>query len=336
MERRAHSLAVRASPAQIHLVSLDEHLHVTDASRRSLDRIELGALGFIVCLGSLLYWLCQSYPARLPMWLPWEFSWPEYLAAATGIWWYSRGLARTPAAKRPSLQRSLFYVSGIAVTYAVLQTRFLYLAEHMFFLHRVQHLVMHHLGPFLIALSWPGETLLKGMPGCIEAVCQARFVRRCCATIQRPVIAAVLFAGLVLLWLYPPLHFRAMIDRRLFAVMNWSMIIDGIFFFCLLFDPRAVVPPNLSIAARIVLAMSVQLPQVAVGALLMTAASDLYPWYDLCGRVFPSIDASADQQLGGMVILFPGGMMSALAALILLGRLWRAEEDAVASTATSL
>ncbi len=46
------------------------------------------------------------------------------------------------------------------------------------------------------------------------------------------------------------------------------------------------------------------------------------------GACFPAIDARADQQLGAFVILFPGGMMSAIAALVLVGRLWRAERAA--------
>ena len=44
-------------------------------------------------------------------------------------------------------------------------------------------------------------------------------------------MAAVLFVGLIYLWLVPTVHFRAMIDPDLYAVMNWSMVIvDGILF----------------------------------------------------------------------------------------------------------
>ncbi len=171
--------------------------------------------------------------------------------------------------------------------YAVLQTRFLYLAEHMFFLHRVQHLVMHHLGPFLIALAWPGETLLRGMPGPVRRLVLSRPARRIGRAIQRPLPGAAVFAGLVFLWLYPPLHFRAMLDARLYGLMDWSMVVDGIFFFCLVLDPRAAPPRGCRSSGGSILVMSVQLPQIALGGMLMAARGDLYPWYDLCGRVFP-------------------------------------------------
>jgi putative membrane protein len=296
----------------------------------TVDGPELAAGAIIACVGLVLAWLSRDHPASLPAVAPWEFSWPEYLAAAYGLWWYARGLWRSPAADRPSWGKRILYLAGVGLIYAVLQTRFLYLAEHMFFLHRVQHIVMHHLGPFLIALAWPGAVIGQGMPGWARRLAFSRTTRRLCASVQQPVLAAVLFAGLVFLWLYPPLHFRAMVDARLYALMNWSMVVDGILFFVLVLDPRSVTGAGLSLAGRIVLALSVQIPQIALGGGLVAATTDLYPWYDLCGRIFPGIDAATDQELGAFVILFPGGMMSALAALILLGRLWRAEEAAAA------
>jgi len=298
-----------------------------------VDGPELVAGAAIACGGWALAWLSRDHPAALPAVAPWEFSWPEYLAAAFGVWWYARGLWRSPSAHRPAWGKRFLYLIGVGMIYAVLQTRFLYLSEHMFFLHRVQHLVMHHLGPFLIALAWPGAVLARGMPGWARRLAFSRAARRLCASVQKPVLAAVLFAGLVFLWLYPPLHFRAMVDARLYALMNWSMVVDGILFFVLVLDPRPVTGTGLSLAGRIVLALSVQIPQVALGGVLAAAPADLYPWYDLCGRIFPGIDATTDQQLGAFVILFPGGMMSALAALILFARLWRAEQAAAGDTA---
>ena len=44
-------------------------------------------------------------------------------------------------------------------------------------LNRAQHVVMHHLGPFLIALAWPGETLMRGMPGPARAFIRSRPAR---------------------------------------------------------------------------------------------------------------------------------------------------------------
>src|SRR6185437_2087832 len=98
-----------------------------------------------------------SHPALLPIWAPWDFSPVEYLATTLTVFWFARGLVRTPEAVRPPLWRRIAFGLGVALLYFVLQTRFEYWSQHMFFLNRIQHVAMHHLGPFLIALGCPGQ-----------------------------------------------------------------------------------------------------------------------------------------------------------------------------------
>jgi putative membrane protein len=295
------------------------------------DRAEIAAIVGILAGTSALNWICAARPASLPVWAPWEFSWVESFSIAFVSWWYARGLCRTSPARRPALARRVMFLSGVAVIWGVLDTHFLYLAEHMFFLNRVQHVAMHHLGPFLIALAWPGETIARGMPALLRRLFCARLVGTGLAPVQRPIPAAILFAGLVFLWLIPPIHFAAMLDPPLFRLMNWSMVVDGLLFWFLVLDPRPQPPSGLSFAARFVLAMSVQIPQIFLGGWLVFARGDLYPFYALCGRVFPAIGALQDQQIGGLIVLFPGGMMSAAAALILVGFTWSDERRELAS-----
>src|SRR6185312_14327888 len=116
------------------------------------------------------------------------------------VYWYGCWLARTPAAERPALWRTIFYYAGIALIWIVLQTRYEYMAQHMFFLNRAQHVTMHHLGPFLIALSWPGTTLMEGMPEAARRLTRWRPLRAVVAVIQQPLLAALLFFGLIALW----------------------------------------------------------------------------------------------------------------------------------------
>ena len=290
-------------------------------------------IGGVVLLGGggALAWACRVHPAALPPWAPWEFSWVEFLAASLGLWWYARGLARTAASRRPSALRQASFLAGVLISYAVLQTRFDYMAQHMFFLSRVQHMTTHHLGPFLIALAWPGEMLARGMPAPLRRLIAHPIVARTMAVLQQPVLAAVLFAGLIVLWLIPAVHLRAMMDARLYAVMNGSMLGDGLLFWMLVLDPRASPPARLSYSVRIFLVMSVQVPQIMAGALIALTAQDLYPYYDLCGRLYADTGPQLDQEVGGFIIYFPGAMMSAVAALLLFRRLWH-DDAAIAAT----
>ncbi|MDR3734299.1 MAG: cytochrome c oxidase assembly protein [Acidobacteriaceae bacterium] len=116
----------------------------------------------ILALGGLVDWVTTVYPAELPVWLPYDFSWFAWLGTWLPIWWYWHGISILPAAERPKLWRRASFLLGMTVMYAVLQTHYLYLAEHQFFLNRIQHVVMHHLGPFLVALDRHGLTTAAG------------------------------------------------------------------------------------------------------------------------------------------------------------------------------
>jgi putative membrane protein len=285
----------------------------------------------ILALGALLWWLSRDHPALMPIWAPWEFSPTEYLTTALVLFWFWRGLALMPAPERPSMWRRVVFVLGMALVYAVLQTRFEYWSQHMFFLNRVQHVVMHHLGPFLIVLGCDPDAMRQGVPPRLRRWAQVALVRATLRVLQQPLLAAVLFVGLFYFWLIPAVHFRAMLDARLYAVMNWSMVLDGVLFWWLVLDPRPSPPARASYGVRAALSFAVMFPQIALGAAIVFAHTDLYPYYDLCGRLFASIDALDDQHIGGIVMWIPPAMMSIAGMLIVLGAL-RRHEDAIVET----
>ena len=266
----------------------------------------------------VLWWLCAERAAVMPFWAPWDFSWVAFASTWLMIWWFVRGVARTTAAGRPLLARRTSFLLGTLAIYSVLDTHFEYAAQHMFVLNRIQHVVMHHLGPMLIALSWPGATIARGMPRGLRALLQHRLVLCAINFVQQPILAASLFVGIIFFWLIPAVHFRAMLDSRLYALMNWSMVIDGILFWCLLLDPRPSPPARISFAVRAMLSIGVMFPQILGGALIAFSSHELYPSYDLCGRLFPGVSALADQTLGGLVIWIPPAMMSVLAIMLIL------------------
>lgn len=273
-----------------------------------------------------LWWLARAHASLLPLWAPWEFSWLEFLSAWVTIYWYVRGLASMTASERPSLLRRISFFTGMLAVYAVLETHFEYLAEHQFFFNRIQHVVMHHLGPLLIALSWPGTEIKRGMPAPLRRLVEHRIPTGIVHFLQQPVLAAFLFAGSFFFWLIPSIHFHAMIDPRLFALMNWTMVIDGILFWCLVLDPRPSPPARVSFGGRAALAMVVMFPQILGGALIAFNPRDLYSFYDLCGRIYPNLGAHYDQTIGGLITWIPPAMMSVVALLLVLNAMRLSEE----------
>ena len=292
-----------------------EHASVLRSSLIPVSRLAYGAIAVI---GVGLYWLSASHPALMPVWAPWDFSPAEYLTTALVLFWFLRGLATMPARAQPPAWRSGAFLLGLAAIYAVLQTRFDYFSQHIFYLNRIQHVVMHHFGPFLIALGTPGAVMKQGIPNWLRRVSGSRPVALMLLILQQPVIAGSLFSGSFFFWLIPVIHLRAMVDPRLYALMNWTMVLDGVLFWSLVLDPRPKPPARVSFATRAALAVAVVFPQILFGSVIALWSRDLYPYYDLCGRIVPSLTALADQQIGGVIIWIPPAMMSVVAALLVL------------------
>ena len=283
--------------------------------------------GGLLALGAVLYLVCALYPAYLPFFLPWEFSWPIYLATALTLSWFFRGLKVLPKSQHPPLWRSACFVLGVASFWIVLETRIDYYAQHMFFVHRWAHFVLHHFGAFFIALGMTGPVLWAGMPDFLKPLLASRPVQGTVSFLQHPVMAPFLFVGLLYLWLIPELHTRVMLDAHLYEFMNWTMAINGVMFWSLILDSRAKPPARLSHLMRAALILVIELPQMVLGAILSLTERDIYPVYTICGRVM-DMTALNDQHYGGLIIWLPGTLTSFAAMIVVLVTMRLNEERA--------
>jgi putative membrane protein len=273
--------------------------------------------GALLVLGAALDLVCRFFPADLPFWMPWEFSWPEYLAVALTFAWFARGLKVLPKDRHPPLWRLICFVAGVASFWIVLQTRIDYYAQHMFFVHRWAHFVLHHAGAFFIAMGMSGELLFAGMPDFLKPVVRSRPVQATMRFLQHPAMAPFLFVGLLYFWLIPAIHTRVMLDRNLYDLMNWTMALNGVMFWSLILDSRAKPPARLSHLMRALLILVIELPQMVLGAILSLSEHDIYPVYTICGRVL-DMTALNDQHYGGLIIWLPGTLTSFAAMIVVL------------------
>jgi len=294
-------------------------------AQRTENRNEWLAYGALLIAGGALYAICRALPADLPAWLPWEFSWPVFLAIWLSLGWFALGLRRLP--ERQPLWRSISFVIGVLMIYAILQTRIDYYAQHLFFAHRAAHFTLHHLAPFFIALGASRPAIRAGMPQFLRRVLDWRPLTRAVDFMQHPAVAPVLFTALLYFWLIPSIHTYVMLDRDLYDVMNWSMAINGIFFWSLILDSRPKPPARIGSGMRALLIMAIELPQMVLGAILSLSSTDYYPVYRICGRVM-AITPISDQHYGGLIIWLPGTLVSFAAMIVVLTTLRINEEKA--------
>lgn len=250
------------------------------------------------------------------------------LLCAGSVLLYVRGLRHASGeATSPGFWRIAAFFVGLTSIYAFLQTHLDYLSQHMFWIHRLQHLVLHHAGPFLIALAAPLEIMALGTPrwlrrGLFVPVFNNPLTLRLYRLLQHPVVAPLLFTGLIGFWLIPSVHFKAMLSLARYDVMNWSMLIDGLLFWWLIVGPEKHTGLKpLGYGTRIIMLWAIMLPQIAIGAYIALSSTILYTSYSVCGRAWP-IAPMTDQDIGGLITWIPAAMMSAVGALVVLRR-WR-------------
>jgi putative membrane protein len=273
--------------------------------------------GALLVTGGLLATVTHLFPANLPVFLPWEFHWVEFLATALTLAWFARGLQILPRDQRPAGWRKACFIAGILSFYVVLQTHVDYYAQHLFFAHRWAHFVLHHAGAFLIALGMSGPVLYAGMPDFLKPLVTARVTKAVLNVLQHPAIAPVLFVGLLYFWLIPAIHTRVMLDENLYMVMNWTMAINGVMFWSLVLDSRPKPPARLSHLIRALMILLIELPQMVLGAILSLSMTDFYPVYNICGRVLDMTPLN-DQHYGGLIIWLPGTLTSFAAMIVVL------------------
>ncbi len=255
--------------------------------------------------------------------LPWQFSPTVLTVCAIALTLYVRGSCVLRRAGTPvGFWRPFVFFLGVMLSYSVMQTYYDFLAQHMFWIHRLQHLVLHHIAPALLVLSGPVPMLQAGLPRSVRRATRLPWVRRplelLWRTLQHPLIAPVLFVGLIYFWLIPSIHFTAMLDTRRYLLMNWSMLVDGILFWWLMLAPiQAQGRAAIGYGLRFVILAVVAFPQIVIGAYIALVPWPLYSIYAVCGRAW-AINPMLDQQIGGLLTWIPAAMMSVVGVLTVL------------------
>jgi putative membrane protein len=264
----------------------------------------------------------MDFFAWLVPWEPVPLWWAAFAAAALLF-------VRGSRARRVGRARRILFWSGLVLTWLVLQTELDYYAQHLFFLHRAQHLELHHLGPLLIMGAYPGQVMRAGLPAggrrALAGFLRSSAGRATQALLTHVVLIPVIFVLMVLVWLLPHVQFISMLDSRIYHVMNGSVIVSGLLYWNLILDRRPSPPAAMRPGARVLSPLLTMVPQMAAGAVIAFTERDLYPVFELCGRAF-GMTARADQLLGGLIIWIPASLIELTGLLIALRMLMQLSE----------
>jgi putative membrane protein len=252
--------------------------------------------------------------------VPWEFSWVfliVFLATAAAYIAGTRRLRVTP------LRQAAFW-AGMAIVYIALHTYFDYYAEHEFFMHRIQQVLLHHLAPLLLIAAYPGTVLRAGLPLGLRVrlrrAGQSLAWRIAAGCLFNPAFVTVFFVALILVWLIPDMQTMAMLDWRIYRAMNWSMVLSGLTYWWIVLDHRPKPPGRMSPGIRVLSPAITMTPQIVAGAIVTFSKTDLYPIFEICGRAF-TLNVLTGQLIGGVIMWVPAAMIESAGGLLAL-RQW--------------
>lgn len=259
---------------------------------------------------------------------PWEPSPTLVAVLLVAAVLYARGARRAPV----TIARQGAFWTGLVLFYLALHTRLDYYAEHQFFVHRLQHLVLHHLAPLVLMSSYPGSVLRAGLPfawrPALRRWQRGTSARIAAAILLNPTVISLAFVVSVVFWLIPSVQFVAMLDWRLYTLMNWSVAISGLAYWWMLLDHRRAPPSRTRPGLRVLSPVITMTPQILVGAIITFSSQDLYPIFTLCGRAFTSIPAVLDQSLGGLIMWVPAAVLESIGAMMALRHMMRLSASA--------
>lgn len=254
---------------------------------------------------------------------PWEPSPILVVLFIAAALLYARGARRVSV----SFARQAAFWIGLGLFYVALHTRLDYYAEHQFFIHRLQHLVLHHLAPLVLMSSYPGNVMRAGLPLAwrmrLRQAQRTRAARIAGAVLLNPTFISLAFVVSVVFWLIPSVQFVAMLDWRIYTLMNWTVAISGLLYWWMLLDHRPAPPSRTRPGLRVLSPVITMTPQILVGAIITFSSRDLYPIFTLCGRAFTSIPPVLDQSLGGLIMWVPAAVLEAIGAMMALRQMMR-------------
>lgn len=249
-----------------------------------------------------------------------------YLAGLARLW--AKAGNSAPTVRRNAVIFLLGWLTLAGATISPLHEG----GEHSFTLHMIEHELIMLVAAPLLALSRPLGVMLWALPsgGRVGLSGWARggalgFIWRHVST---PIAATVVQVAAIWLWHMPYLFDRALRHEGWHIVQHICFLVSAlIFWWAMVFGRGGRAGYGLSALCLFVTSMA----EGALGALMTFSISPWYAAYAAMGMGLFGFTPEQDQQLAGLVMWIPGGMVHAGAALIMLVR-WLGRGSFVLST----
>jgi putative membrane protein len=255
------------------------------------------------------------------LWSAWEFDPGSAIPLAISAILYIRGARVSRGASR--LQQYLFW-SGWATLFIALVSPLHPLGEALFSAHMTQHEILMLISAPLFVLSRPLAPMLWGMPlswrRSLGQAAHAGAFQTLWRAITRPSVAWCIHAVALWTWHVPALFDATLSNEWIHAAQHLSFFGSALLFWWSLFEAR-----GMHAGAGVLYIFTTAIHTGILGALLTFAPSIWYPPYASTTHAW-GLSPIEDQQLGGLIMWVPAGLVYIGTGLALFAR-WMKESE---------
>jgi putative membrane protein len=248
------------------------------------------------------------------LWTAWRFNPGVVIPLAASAILYGRGRGAT------RFQLATFWAGWISLVLALVSPLHP-LGEVLFSAHMVQHEILMLVSAPLLVLSRPMVPMLWGLP-----LGWRRAVGRICSWRgPAPLTSWAIHAVALWAWHAPALFQATLTSEWVHTAQHLSFFLSALLFWWSLFYAHG----HLGYGAGVVYVFTTSVHTSILGALLTLAPSLWYPAYAR-GTAAWGLTPLQDQQIGGLVMWIPAGVIYLGIALYLLAQWLRESESVVA------
>jgi putative membrane protein len=256
-------------------------------------------------------------------WQSWSFDPWVIIPLLLAHWLYGRGVLRlwTRAGKGRGIgwRHIAAFIAGELIIIIALISPLDRLGGTLVSAHMVQHGLLVVAAPPLLLLSRPSAAFAWGLPEATQLgpiLVIWRFLSRLSRVLSRPLPALILHGVTLWIWHAPPLFDAALRNEWIHALEHVMFFATALLFWRAVLGAQrgAAIGPALAITFLTLIHTGL------LGALLTFAPSPLYDWYGGRAELW-GLSPLEDQQLAGLIMWVPMGLVHVVAALVLVGRM---------------
>lgn len=289
------------------------------------------SMPFYICVGAFLFHsgeAAEALPSPRDLWAAKYWTWELSITLPLFLWaaWYLTGSVRRGRHAKLPWHHTAFWMGWLALTAALLSPLH-QLGDALFSAHMLQHEILILVAAPLIAASHSSVTLLYALPqrwrrtvgGLVSQMERHPIV----AILTAPLASWILHAVALWGWHIPALYQATLTSDIVHALQHLSFFMTGLIFWSALYGTGR---SSMSYGAATLYTFGTAIHCGALGALLVFSTVLWYPIYAERTAAW-HLTPLQDQQLGGLLMWVPSGVVFIVIGIALFARWVKSAEE---------